>query len=361
MSTAQIVREPCRHILSRPRIPASSTSISILDGCRPTQRAFSQTFAVHADDDGKDTSRIRQSKTPTRLRRRMYMWLNGPGRPLANPLPGSTNYLSAYTPEGILRNESSLPPAKDSDLRPYPLNKNFVSQRVLSEEMKDAIHSRVAIQGNSISAVSADFGVDMRRVAAVVRLKEVEKSWQKQGKTFADSYATSVMNMLPQTQYRPGKRATHESINDLPVHPATKQQIFYPTSESRQITRQDAAKIFSPTLLPADERIPHPELIETERGSNEMLSPEDKTKLAKKLREATASEKAKAERKRAADEAARTTVVKASRWNFKFETIDTNSAGRDGRGPAGVGWRYGMPYEDRKRGHLKGVPSKVEV
>lgn len=325
----------------------------------------------------------------------MYMWLNGPGRPLANPLPGSTNYLSAYTPEGILRrargprrenaadesnsedqaeemetgedsastnsNESSLPPAKDSDLRPYPLNKNFVSQRVLSEEMKDAIHSRVAIQGNSISAVSADFGVDMRRVAAVVRLKEVEKSWQKQGKTFADSYATSVMNMLPQTQYRPGKRATHESINDLPVHPATKQQIFYPTSESRQITRQDAAKIFSPTLLPADERIPHPELIETERGSNEMLSPEDKTKLAKKLREATASEEAKAERKRAADEAARTTVVKASRWNFKFETIDTNSAGRDGRGPAGVGWRYGMPYEDRKRGHLKGVPSKVEV
>jgi hypothetical protein len=31
--------------------------------------------------------------------------------------------------------------------------------------------------GETIKAVSAEFGVDIRRVAAIVRLKEVEKDW----------------------------------------------------------------------------------------------------------------------------------------------------------------------------------------
>lgn len=32
-------------------------------------------------------------------------------------------------------------------------------------------------KGETIKAVSAELGVDIRRVAAVVRLKEVEKDW----------------------------------------------------------------------------------------------------------------------------------------------------------------------------------------
>lgn len=37
----------------------------------------------------------------------------------------------------------------------------------------------------------------------------------------------------------------HESINDLPVHPLTNPQIFWPVSESRQFTRVDAGRVFS--------------------------------------------------------------------------------------------------------------------
>lgn len=33
-------------------------------------------------------------------------------------------------------------------------------------------------KGETIKAVSAELGVDIRRVAAVVRLKEVEKDWE---------------------------------------------------------------------------------------------------------------------------------------------------------------------------------------
>src|SRR5277367_2542775 len=76
------------------------------------------------------------------------------------------------------------------------------------------------------------------------------------------------MAMLPQTSYPynpKGRIQSHESINDLPVHVATMQQIFHTTSESRHFTRMDAAKVFDETLLPADQRVPHPELAELER------------------------------------------------------------------------------------------------
>ena len=50
--------------------------------------------------------------------------------------------------------------------------------------------------------------------------------------------------MLPQTPHRPGskKPVMHESINDLPVHPWTRRQVFHPTSESRAFAREDAAR-----------------------------------------------------------------------------------------------------------------------
>lgn len=58
--------------------------------------------------------------------------------------------------------------------QPFPLNPLFRSEPVLSEQLRDAIWSRVVESGEAIKAVSQEFGVDVRRIAAVVRLKEVE-------------------------------------------------------------------------------------------------------------------------------------------------------------------------------------------
>jgi len=174
------------------------------------------------------------------MRRRMYAWLNGPGRVFENPLPGSTNYLGAYDKSGNLirgrdnpREENTnedLPSleadaeaeandemrerkdktdedkvdaleeevqrqekagrsreGKDDDgalsretmedLRPFPLNKQFRSQPVLSEELREAIYNEVVARGISVPTVSVQFGVSNERVAAVVRLKRMEKEW----------------------------------------------------------------------------------------------------------------------------------------------------------------------------------------
>ena len=63
---------------------------------------------------------------------------------------------------------------------PFPENKYFKSQPVLSEGSREIIYEDVMMKGLPIKAVSAKYNVDIRRVAAVLRLKEIEKRWIKE-------------------------------------------------------------------------------------------------------------------------------------------------------------------------------------
>jgi len=258
------------------------------------------------------------------------------------------------------RNRGGLPKEKARDLRPFPLNDQFRSQPVLSDELREELCKQVVEGKQSVATVSAVYGVDMRRVAAVVRLKTVEKDWISQGKKLATSYQSAVLAMVPQTPFTPGgKIIAHESINDLPVHPHTHQQIFYPTSESRQFTRVDAAKVFSPTLLPADDRIPHPQLIELERETAAQVSRDDRKAKIRAKDEADRLAKEAQEERQRLWEARNIQKVQGQRWQFKFQNVSVDMVGKDGRGHSGVGWRYGAPHTDRKRGQVK-IPTSVE-
>lgn len=178
-----------------------------------------------------------------------------------------------------------------------------------------------------------------------------------QGQALAKPYNDAVMAMLPQTPYQRGRIVPHESINDLPVHPQTRPQLFWPTSESRHFTREDAAKAFGDTLLPADKRIPHPELItlEKERHLDRDI------RLARQRERDEEAEKQRA----AADEKQRQLkwntqrIVRGRKCDFKFQDISAEKTGKDGRARNAVGARYGMPHEDRKRGMVK-IPTSVE-
>lgn len=160
----------------------------------------------------------------------MWAWLNGPGRAFREPLKGSTNYLGAYDRDGnLLRLErmkgrgrrsaaeeeegdgeagaemeageegervsadGRLPREGREDLRPFPLNKQFVSQPVLSEELRELVYKKVVLGGEKVVAVSAQLGISMERVAAVVRLKEVENEWVKK---VCDSLSYSLCFMM---------------------------------------------------------------------------------------------------------------------------------------------------------------------
>jgi hypothetical protein len=165
--------------------------------------------------------------------------------------------------------------------------------------------------------------------------------------------------MLPKTPFSPTKVTPHESINDLFVHPSTRKQLFLPTSESRQFTRVDAARAFSPILLPADNRIPHPELITLEREHLDGLSRQERFDRQAARDAEAAALKAREEEKRAAYEAKKIRVVPGRRWDFKFEDVSVEKAGRDGKGRHAVGVRYGTVHMDRKRGQIK-IATSVE-
>jgi hypothetical protein len=175
----------------------------------------------------------------------------------------------------------------------------------------------------------------------------------------------------------------HESINDLPVHRMTHPQIFYPVSESRHFTRTDAGRVFSaaprliepskdgtdtfvqntdPSILkPADERIPHPQLIIAHKDQTK-TSPQQRLEHYKewmqKEEEAIKARKAREE----ARERREVKKVEGKRFEFRFRevTVSRETVGMDGRGRTAVGKRYGVPNYDRKRGTVK-IPTSVEA
>lgn len=153
----------------------------------------------------------------------MFRWLNGPGAVFRQALPGSTNYINAYdrsgnlirakyaqlpgrqedenkkakeeeketdedgsvgktrknkTPARSKSEQMGLPKETADDLVPFPMNRQFRSQAVLSEELKEEIWRRVMVELKTVRDVSATLGVEMRRVGAVVRLKAIEKQWE---------------------------------------------------------------------------------------------------------------------------------------------------------------------------------------
>lgn len=89
----------------------------------------------------------------------------------------STGGQAAAAP--ALPTEEELPPETQSDLIPFPLNRSFVSQPVLSERFRNEIWKAVIIDGKSVRQVSAAYNVEMSRVGAVVRLIEVQKEWER--------------------------------------------------------------------------------------------------------------------------------------------------------------------------------------
>lgn len=167
------------------------------------------------------------------------------------------------------------------------------------------------------------------------------------------------MNMLPQTVLGGPNQKPHESINDVYVHSYTTQQLFVPVSESRDFTREDAAKAFGDHILPVDKKLRVPELIEFQKDLLNRVPLQDANK---KFLEATAASEAKiaereARRLKAIEDSI--TRIKTNRFEFRFQEYNAENVGHDGRDRNAIGWRYGVPFHDRKRSQIK-IPTKVE-
>ncbi|KAL2135023.1 hypothetical protein VTI74DRAFT_10060 [Chaetomium olivicolor] len=348
-----------------PRIRGSSCQPQLLLNClEPAPASFLQPSAAFLAPLLRPTAlpsqcsrfstspscEVRQPIKITRLRRKFYDWIKNNAELFKKPKKGATNYVSR-----ILKISDF---GEVTPNMPFPNNPFFKSERVLSDEARERIWHAVMRDGIPLKAVSAQFNVDMRRVAAVVRMKEVEKKWMSEGKPMALPYHNAMSQMLPQANLHQGEKP-FEPINDIHVHSYTMQQLFVPTSESREFTRADAAKAFGDRILPPDAKMRIPELVEMEKKIAAGMPPQQ-------ARDEFIEETAKSEQEFAAKQ--RTRMQKAEerrlrvdsgRFEFRFEKINAEDVGPTGRSRRGVGWRYGVPFMDRKRGEVK-IPTKVE-
>lgn len=91
---------------------------------------------------------------------------------------GRTGELEERGKHGVPDEEKR--PIGPSELTPFPLNRAFSSQPVLSEKLRELIYLKAVDDKMSIRRISADSGVTMERVAAVIRMKQMERDWVKQ-------------------------------------------------------------------------------------------------------------------------------------------------------------------------------------
>lgn len=143
-----------------PRIPTKSSASS-------ASALVRSSFVSPCTSQCLPSCRAGFSTTPslersTNLRRAFLQWTRTIGASYRQPKPeGGSNYLGSGTASN----------------KPFPLNPQFRSERVLDEQARELIWEKVMRRGETLKAVSAELGVDLTRVAAVVRLKEVEKDW----------------------------------------------------------------------------------------------------------------------------------------------------------------------------------------
>ncbi|KAI6780480.1 Eukaryotic mitochondrial regulator protein [Emericellopsis cladophorae] len=320
-----------------PRVSGASGSLASLD------------TALASSSSASQCARRTFSTTPatcmSRRRYDMHKWLNERATRLYDQSSPGPRYLGAQSDQ------------------PFPNNSLFRSQPVLSDMLKEEIYNRIVVKGDAIKSVSREFSVDVRRVGAVVRLKEVEKRMIAEGKPLATPYARAINSMLPQTRLpTPGsdeKPIPHEPINEIPVHRHTRRQLFVPVSESRHFTRADAAHAFDENLLPVDQRSFHQELIAAERKIVKGEQDRGEAMKAWEL-DVQATEEAHAAKvgEQLEKERSRVKSYETGRAAYRIKDVSVDDAGRDGKGPRASGWRYGAPHMDRKRGAVK-IPTSV--
>jgi len=188
----------------------------------------------------------------------------------------------------------------------------------------------------------------------VVRLKQVEKEHVAKGGKLSTFLTKALDQMLPVVDVPAladggsgggGGGGPFENIQELPTHSLAGRQVFVPTSESREFTRADAGKEFG--LPAADVMVPHPDLVTLAKERYEIVPLEERI-MRQEERDRLEKSRREAEKERADERRRQKKVLEVGRWKWCFTEAETGK----------VGFRYGFPLPDRKKGHVK-IPTHV--
>lgn len=87
------------------------------------------------------------------------------------------NWINSARGQTLATSRSPLYLTQGVQDQPFPNNPLYRSEKVVSEGTKRLIYERATEGGQALKAIAAEMGLDVRRVAAIVRLKEAQKQW----------------------------------------------------------------------------------------------------------------------------------------------------------------------------------------
>ncbi|KAI8149553.1 eukaryotic mitochondrial regulator protein-domain-containing protein [Fennellomyces sp. T-0311] len=154
----------------------------------------------------------------SRRRRRFHEWVREDGARFARPSQGTTNYLGST---------------------PFPSNPLFQPRPPLTDAVRQEIYDTYAESPEdwSIRKLATKFNISMRRVEAVLKLKEAEKEMEMNGVPLQKKYAKGMEKLMGADQ---SVTPLIEPLVD--IFPRVKKPTFKLVEEDAAFTEKDAAK-----------------------------------------------------------------------------------------------------------------------
>ncbi|EGV64279.1 hypothetical protein PSN45_004044 [Yamadazyma tenuis] len=140
---------------------------------------------------------------------------------------------------------------RDPALHPFPQNLQCTTAPIISEELKLTVYEDANVRGLKTQEIAQKYGIKLARVEAIIKLYEIERSWEENNKITTDlkQFSTTMYKMFP--LFNPPLQA--ENLTEIPTPSRTLHQRFLTISESEPFGPVDAADIFG--LEPASETL----------------------------------------------------------------------------------------------------------
>ncbi|CAL1694580.1 unnamed protein product [Somion occarium] len=99
---------------------------------------------------------------------------------------------------------------------PFPLNPSFKPPTPASDELRSLIYTQYMAnpEGNSVRALAERFGLSIKRVDAILRLKGLEEHWKK-GKQLQTGFQVGMEEILGVAQDRQTRRSLTRGADEL--------------------------------------------------------------------------------------------------------------------------------------------------
>ncbi|KAI9019409.1 eukaryotic mitochondrial regulator protein-domain-containing protein [Phycomyces nitens] len=193
-----------------------------------SQRLFSNTAQCYNDEPTKATEETPESEAApvveeeplktSRRRRRFHDWVRGQGARFTRPALGTTNYLGPT---------------------PFPNNPLFQPRPPLTDARRQEIYDVYVSDPENwtIRKLATKFGLSLKRVDAILKLKDAEKEMSANGIALQRKFAKSMEQLM-------GADMAQSSLNEplVDVFPNVGKPKFKTIEEDAVFAPEDAAK-----------------------------------------------------------------------------------------------------------------------